>query len=693
MINQSAINAASINGAQGNSACLLRLRARVLQTGVAHVGVQASVRYADRAALAIRASAGFTVATGTALAPLRARTVALGVAQTPVGSVWASVRQSVSVVPVDAGQPVPAGSVGGTHHRWCVQASTETSLQVTGTVTVSAEENGARAASLSVLGDATAQAGKTITITLAVDAAQSLLYRGRIERAQYSPDTDSTSLSCSDGLQAIADRLSRAQIESLTPGAVSAPGDNTLGYAYLMARLSTLPNSAVVRSDGVLAIVPWAASSASRTLTRILHGSFVVEQNATVDTTSTSDASGTTAPVIRRKGWDITLELSWVRAARMRYSSGWRAGEVGLCKWLDKWPLPDEDTVRRAVEGCGWTVDSLSTGQMALQSGWVTCNGSTFGLLIAPGTTPPTVAAQWNLSRRYTRTMKAVCTLQLRDRSAAATDPVDITTLRLSVKDPRDGRDWIDYGAGVDAMSTDPNGDDYADLIDIREAGAQFGTPLQDAQAQISSAMQAVAVTIAQAATQRVKARRRRTASAATLIDPTLDIGQALTLEHPKMTFTGMVTRVSHTLDTQRGSAITTVQVAQVETPTAQDPPPGWPASSVHTITPGDWTGGFVAKALQRSARVATRDASAPLPKPAQTLIGGTQSVLPSDPTLDPLFQGWVANKPQSRIVVGTAPPVLYPEYPSTGFFVRSPDIKLPDQDTPIDLGSALLLY
>lgn len=702
MIARSGINAAPLNGTERlglsqpvTGPCRQAVRARLFQAGWAAAPVQAQALYAGRAGLALRASAGATVASGVARASLRARSVALGGVQTPPGAVWASVRQSVSVSPVDPGQPAPAGSVGGSFHRWCVQARTDaTALQVTGTVTISAEENGARAASLTVRGPATAQAGQTLTLTLAVDAAQSLLYRGRIVRAQFSPDTDTTALSCSDGLQSLADRLSRAQIDHLTPGAISPPGASTLGYAYLMARLSTVPMSAVVRADGVLAIVPWSASASSRTLNRLLHGSFSLERAAAEDATASggSGSAGGAAPAIRRKGWDLTLELSWIRAARMRYSSGWWAGEVDLCKWLDHWPLPDEDTVRRAVEGCGWTVDSLSVGKMVLRPGWVTCNDSTFGLLIAPGTTPPAVAAQWQLSKRYTRTMKATCTLQLRERGTRPGDPVDVTTLRLSVKDPRDGRDWMDYGAGVTALQTDANGDDYADLIDLREAGVQFGTPLQDAQASISSALQGVAVTIAQAATQLTQSRRRSTASATTLIDPTLDIGQTLTLEHPKLAFTGVVTRVTHTLDTQRGSALTEVQVAQVETPPAQDPPPGWPAGSVHAVIPGNWTGGFVAAALQRAAQVATRDASAPLPKAAQTRIGGTQAMLPDDPSLDPLFQGWVANRAQSRLVQGGGPVSFYPEYPSTGFFVRSPDITLPDQDTAIDLGSALLI-
>jgi hypothetical protein len=177
------------------------------------------------------------------------------------------------------------------------------------------------------------------------------------------------------------------------------------------------------------------------------------------------------------------------------------------------------------------------------------------------------------------------------------------------------------------------------------------------------------------------------------LIDPTLDIGQGLTLVHPKMSFGGMTRRITHTLDTTRGSATTTVEVAQYQDPETEPVPPGWPADTVHTVELGNLTGGLLAKALQQARSVPTRLSSTPLPKPALNLIGGVADFLAApDPTTDPLFQGWIANKPQSVMWTYGAQPPFKPEYPSTGFFVRSPDIELPDQNTPVDLGESLLL-
>jgi hypothetical protein len=314
------------------------------------------------------------------------------------------------------------------------------------------------------------------------------------------------------------------------------------------------------------------------------------------------------------------------------------------------------------------------------------------GLLVAPGTVAPANYAQWAISKRYTRTMSARAVWLLRDKAAKPQDPLDITDLQVSVKDPRDGRDWVDFAAGT-LTEVDSNADDYADLLDIRDASAQFGVPLQAAQSQITDAMQRMAVTVAQAAVKLAQQRRTGSATATTLIDPTLDIGQSLTLVHPKMSFGGMTRRITHTLDTTRGSATTTVEVAQYQDPETEPVPPGWPADTVHTVELGNLTGGLLAKALQQARSVPTRLSSTPLPKPALNLIGGVADFLAApDPTTDPLFQGWIANKPQSVMWTYGAQPPFKPEYPSTGFFVRSPDIELPDQNTPVDLGESLLL-
>lgn len=641
--------------------------------------------------------AGQTVARERIVAGFRCRTLATGVASTPAGHIWATVRTPVSTAPVPPDQPPPSGSVGGSSHSWCVSAD---GLQILGTVTVSASENGARTASLSAQGDQTGKAGQTLTLTLNVGGAQSLLYRGRVVQASYQPDTDSTALQCSDQLQLIADALTREQIERLTPDALTAPNDTSTGYQYLMARLSTLRASAILRSNGALSIIDWGGAG-GKILTRILHGSMTVGRQSASDT-STSGGSGTpTAPTIRRKAFTITIALSWIRIARVTYRTTWYSG-IDVCKWLDHWPLPQITAIEQAVSGCGWDVQSFSASAFKPRSGFIGCPGSPLIGLIAPTTDMGLAdSAGWTISKRYTRTMQAKAVWRVQPATLAEGETLDEQTLSIALRDPRDGRDWVDFGAGPSSMRTDCNGDDYADLIDIRDGNAQFGTVMQSAWSQIdadlqaanaqsSAAMQSIALAVAKAAAQSAKEARTSFARATTVIDPTLDIGDGVTLQHPKASYTGMVTAITHTLDTMRGSATTSIEVKAAPPPT--ETPPTNPPPSFHIITPGNVTGGLLANALQRAQALPTRDASAPLPKPPATRIGGASSSLATDVD-DPLFQGWIGNRPQSVIVAGNTPPQFNPEYEKTGFFVRSHDIVLPDQSAVLDLGASTLYY
>lgn len=670
---------------------------RTYALDMAQSAIRARCVYQGAVSGGLTARAGSTVALERVLAGYRCRAIATGIASTPAGHVWATVHTPVSTTPAPPDQPPPSGSVGGSSHTWCVSAD---GLQILGTVTVSASENGARTASLTAPGDQTSRAGQTLTLTLNVGGAQSLLYRGRVVQASYQPDTGTTALQCSDQLQLVADALTREQIERLTPDALTAPNDTSTGYPYLMARLSTLRASAILRSNGVLSIINWGGAG-SKTLTRILHGSMTVGRQGASDTSTSGGSATPTTPTIRRKAYTITIALSWIRIARVTYRTTWYSG-IDVCKWLDHWPLPQTTAIEQAVSGCGWDVQSFSATPFQPRSGFIGCPGSPLIGLLAPTTDMGLAdSAGWTISKRYTRTMQAKAVWRVQPAALAAGETLDEQTLSIALRDPRDGRDWVDFGAGPASMGTDGNGDAYADLIDIRDGNAQFGTAMQSAwsqidaalqaaNAQLSAAMQSIALAVAKAAVQSAKEARTSFASATTIIDPTLDIGDGVTLQHPKASYTGMVTSITHTLDTLRGSATTTVEVKAA--PPATETPPTNPPPSFHLITPGNVTGGLLANALQRAQALPTRDASAPLPKPPATRIGGVSPTL-GDDVDDPLFQGWVANKPQSVIVAGNTTPQFKPEYEKTGFFVRSPDIVLPDQSAVLDLGTSTLYY
>lgn len=734
-INGHAVNAAAGDDAAGVLRAALRLSAhgdgkaacgltlRVVATGQANAALVLSAvapsgyavcrmqpRAIGRAVLRAPfvASAGQTVASGAASCGLAARLTAVGTARTDIGSggLWFGVGQAVAVAPVAPDQPTPPGSVGGRSIRWRVQAQAAGQpLDLVGRVSIQAEENGARTATLSARGPVDAT-GQIVTVDLRVDAASTRLYSGSVDTADYDPDTDVTTLRCTDRLQSRIDALSREQIELITPGAITPPGNAEQGWTYLNTRLATVPMSVFLRADGGFKVQRWAAATGGVVLDRLLYGSVRHHRQSAADAmASTSGGPGNPAARTTRREVLLTVELSWVRIARTRLRNAWNAG-IGICEWLQGYPLPQPETIRQAVASAGWDVESVDVQTLALHGGWTDCGSGAFGLLVAPGTRAPAVRAGWTLSRRYTRSMKARLRYRIRQRDADMNAPVEVTERRITLRDPRDGSDWVQFGAiprstgstPTDPLTqTDPNGDAYCDLIDIRDDEGSFGTALDDAQQQIADVRRAIEWAAAQSGVRVLRDRRTESLSAQTVIRPDVDLGDALTLVHPRLTRSGQVCRLTHDLDIDQGSAITTVEIRIAAAAGDVAFPPGQTSTDTHIADPSTtWSADFLRQRIApAAANTLTRLPTAPEDDVTRganvpsTRFGGVSGTALTE---SDTWQGWVANKPQSVVWTTGPQPAFYPEYKNTGFFVRVPPIRLPDQASPIDLGEVLIL-
>lgn len=663
----------------------------------------------------LRLSAGATLGTGSAVAPLALHRIALGTARTDGGSGGLAFNcyQPIIVSPPAPGSPPPSGSVGGAYYSFAVEVTVgNATLPATGTLEIDAEENGARTANLVIQGRAAADPGDTLIITLRVAGASTRLYRGTIDTLTYTPDADETRISCTDELQQYVDKLTNAQIDAITPGALTAPGTTSTGYAYLNHRLQTLTSSVYLAQDGSFTVKSWLPDDTRAiTLDALISGSV---SQARRDL-AREQASGSSTPPKRRE-YLITMNLSWVRIAKAVVRNQW-VDRFDFCTYLQSGSasLPQPQAIIDAVNNTGWKIDQLAINTVQPQSGWVSCGGAPFGVLVS-GDAALAESATWQLYQRYTRSMSAKMTLRVIPATADPNAPVETTERSLSIKDPRDGKDWLDFGTGA-VINQDANGDFYADLIDLGDANNQMGTALDPIRKEITDAAAQLAYELASTAARAATAQRGEQVSASTPIRPDLDIGQTLQIKHPKLTRTGVVSRVAHRIDIDAGSGITEVEIAPyTPTPVSTTPPDtaNYPTTHVIRFDPfappdqlnksldiialmnrsfamgsGTGGGGILSQITTRKPPTPQEDVMSRDAQP-RTYRGGTKDVVLPE---SDLWQGYVYNTPQSAIYVqGNGSPKFFAEYQNPGFFVRVPPINLPDQTDPIDLGESLVV-
>lgn len=669
--------------------------------GYVGVALTAQVNRLETISVSLQGQAGSTTHVGTVSSAVFAETYRLGTISTDGqygGGITGNVGTPIIVTAPPAGTDYVPGSVGGSTHNWSVVATVgRASLDLTGSVHIDAEENGARSASLTAIGQPSILPGQRVVISLSVDTASTRLYSGLIQRMEYSPDKNETAINCTDQLQQYVDALTNSQIDAITPGAVTAPGSTETGYSYLTSRLSTVPKSAFLRRDGTFIINDWQASNTPKQpVDRPLYQSVKYLRNR-------PDPAGTTSTPTKRQEYRITVNLSWIRIARISISNTWDSG-LDECAYLAGIPMPMPSVIQQAANNTGWDVDQLNIGTLGLKSGWVQCGTSSpTGLLVADGFEQPATRASWRMSKRFSRSMSATITWRVIDGSSDPTAPVQVNEQSITIRDPRDGQAWVDKGIGTLSGYVDANGDEYADLVDVGDQTGQIGTALDTARQAIVNLQQQVAYQVAIAGVRLMRNRRGETMSCSTIIRPDLDLGDTVSIDHQKVSKTGVISRLSHELDIDSGTATTDVQISIYTASTNGDsnaPAPAaaadYPANWSHVVptSGGNWIGGTLGTLDLGSihTRIATTPADNVEPPNSvpKTYIGGrSDTVMPESDS----WQGWVANVIQSAITNDGRAPNFYPDYQATGFFIRVPPINLPtDQTTPINAGERLIV-
>lgn len=286
------------------------------------------------------------------------------------------------------------------------------SAQVTGVNTIDEERGGA------VVADVTIRptAGAVVDITAYINAMLEIWYgvrdlagnvvgewlqfRGRVHVPEIDDAAALIRLRCTDQYQERINRMSRAQIDALTPGALWSPhvfGDEAQGWTYLQQRMSTIPASLDLTADGFFRFTSWAAASADYTLT----------ENDWIDGTPRFEIAHR-AKIHNR----VTLKLQYrfTRQHQRKRQIGWGYDRT-LCEWVvAPTTIPTKDMAQRAVEGLGWLIEKL-TFVPFWQSGRYTCVGREVSII---NRSPDLIiGTSATLKRRWTQVLTAEWTVNI----------------------------------------------------------------------------------------------------------------------------------------------------------------------------------------------------------------------------------------------------------------------------------------
>lgn len=247
-----------------------------------------------------------------------------------VGVVTAVCLLAVSVVDLQVFESKfirwsPVVNIGGT----------DVSGRLTGRISISAAEDAARIASLSLIPPNAAALAAYDNAPITIDvllyrsgtAAAFRLFTGLVEGGEFAPDSRVASLECRDGYQERPKACATAaEVEALF-GGLAFPSPLLLEWdatepdpvSYFEGLLDTLPGAVAIDASGLWRVIPWAipaTPTASFGQDDIYDGSLTVIQANRADLPK--QVTATLAHRIHRLHcWQI--DVSWARVDRSRY--------------------------------------------------------------------------------------------------------------------------------------------------------------------------------------------------------------------------------------------------------------------------------------------------------------------------------------------------------------------------------------
>jgi hypothetical protein len=426
------------------------------------------------------------------------------------------------------------------------------SERLTGVISVEAAEGEARVAQFSIapptgvltLPDWT---GQPVTIDIAArepdgGATDSRrLFTGVVDVPDYDLSAYIVTFECTDQMQEILANTPRAWLDESIGGwyseAVSGPPVDALEYAT--ARLASVPASLDLDPYQQPRVTAWALPD---TPDIVFDDSAVLDGSLSLKLASRADLIN-----------DVSTRFEY-RFPRLRA----RVIGVEFSRTIDQYTsqaldIPSRAMIEQALSSLsGWSALG-AINYVAIEPGVYESSGSGGSVFtVISATDAPNLALGFSASF-YSRWVQSVTeAYALNIRAQASIDAVGAARTSLSgatLDAEFDDAAWLDSSTTSPVLTLPPSGDVSVDY------GAAGATDRAAAQA-------AVSTLVAQARVVALSSHRTTRVSASTLLRADVDLDRRIEIDTPIVRASGKVSRVSHTLDMQAGSAVTDIEIA-----------------------------------------------------------------------------------------------------------------------------------
>lgn len=583
---------------------------------------------------------------------------------------------------------------GVVHWRPVVRLNgVDISAQLTGSITVEAEENAARIAEFAFRpASGSIRIQDWVGATVAIDWARTVagapadpqrIFSGVVDVPEYDPIMRLVRCRCTDDRAGVLAALSRPMIEALIGGYWSPVvfADGADNAAYAEDRLSTVAASLTLDEYRAPQVSAWAAATMPAltfTESAILDGSLGV-------------AFANRSEVVNQM--DLSFAYRFPRFKRRVIHAGYRYPFQIEQILIHGYSIPTRDMIRSALAGTGWEpigepnwipvpagpvlVPLQSAGRVAV---WMATDANIHKTITIGARTAPdpsivvgsqevadrlTFGYALRLQKRYAQRIEERYAITVRNQAsieilgtiaksdaAAIEADFDIAAWEKSPTPPGTGFALVEY---ADVREPDPVPPAVAGIIG--EASIDYQAPDADR----AACTNAISTLIARAQRQIWASHRRNTVSAAMPLDARLRCGITVRIDTTRLQAKGLVRRLAHALDLASGRAVTEIELALASSQATGIPPhsaPAAPPAPSAAIDP---------------------PSEAALIIDAQTWVGGT----PTSPPVQDSMMGYFTNVAWGSPLYSSAAP-LYEQQ----FRLQAPQIEAAARDN-IVLGTS----
>jgi len=419
--------------------------------------------------------------------------------------------------------------------QWSLSVSVASVVRnITGQVSVRAEENTAKIASFSIV----PTQGESFTpdsyngASVSVTYNSTTIFSGIVETAKGDESAGLIHITATDGIKKYFEGLSDAEILAVIPGSQLSSvvfGDRQSGWEQALHAVQTTLNEIHYSPTGALVLGDWATS-----------GGFSYDDDDVLYLSENAEQAPNYTLI---NNVVITVEYGFTR---LKYRPGlWSwTWPTDFCTWLgNKYTLPSRDMVQSAVDGS-----------------WTLYNGIRMETLPDAGSYPPcgswtpedqqqhveVVSASWGAFMTWTQPIRERYELTVTCSGSVARYGTNTVEDGASHVTEFDTSSWASRQPRTAPVgwSTDSLGDDYYDEDDAATLSVMISVMLALARRQIWDA------------------HRQNLVQFAVICEKTLDLANGCSISTPWMVANGKVYAYEHRLDVVDGTDITVITIS-----------------------------------------------------------------------------------------------------------------------------------